>query len=266
MNNDLPSDALSRVRLFSRALQDRTATRALRFPGGTVLLNERFPQSWTHNFLRVDPPAEGLSAQALAGQAETLHGEAGHTHRRVWVDDEAAGERLAEGLRSLGWQVRCEWVMAHPGEAPPADSRITVRELAPEEIRPFWEEMFRRMEYVRDEETVRQLTERNHTLGRQLSVRHFGAICDGRIASACDLYPGGELAEIQDVETLEEYRGRGLARAVMAAALRAAKERGAAFTFLMADAEDWPKEFYGRLGFHVLGKFFVCTRTPSSTG
>ncbi|ADO72623.1 GNAT family N-acetyltransferase [Stigmatella aurantiaca] len=259
------AEALAQARRFSRTLQDRTATRTQRFSRGTALFNDRFPKSWAHNFLRVDPPSEGISAQALAVQAEVLHGEAGHSHRRLWVDDAATGERLLESLGPLGWQTQCEWVMAHFDEVPAPDPRITVQEFSHEGMRPFWEEMFRRMEFVRDEKTVQQLTERNLLLGQQSSVRHFGAVFEGRIVSACDLYPGEGLAEIQDVETLEEFRKQGFSRAVMRTALRAARERGAAFTFLTTDSDDWPKEFYGRLGFQPVGKFFVFVRTPPQT-
>ncbi|MDC0708182.1 GNAT family N-acetyltransferase [Stigmatella sp. ncwal1] len=257
------AEALAQARRFSRALQDRTATRTLRFSAGTALFNDLFPKSWSHNFLRVDAPAEGISAQALAAQAEVLHGEAGHTHRRLWVDDAATGEQFLDGLASLGWQTTCEWVMAHLGEVPLPDPRVTVQEFSHEGMRPFWEEMFRRMEFVQDEKTVQQLTERNLHLGQQSSVRHFGAVFEGRIVSACDLYPGEGMAEIQDVETLEEFRKKGFSRSVLLTALRAARERGAAFTFLTTDADDWPKEFYGRLGFQAVGRFFVFVRTPS---
>ncbi len=53
------------------------------------------------------------------------------------------------------------------------------------------------------------------------------------------------------METLEPFRGRGLSRAVVSAALEAAAPHD--FVFLVADADDWPQDFYRRLGFDQVG-------------
>jgi predicted GNAT family acetyltransferase len=44
------------------------------------------------------------------------------------------------------------------------------------------------------------------------------------------------------VHTLERFRGRGIARAVVGRALREARRSGADRAFLIADDADWPKE------------------------
>ena len=83
---------------------------------------------------------------------------------------------------------------------------------------------------------------------------------DGEVVSYTDLYTDGADAQIEDVGTLPEHRGRGYATAVILAAITKAREAGADFVFLVADAEDWPKELYRRLGFDELGhytKFFA---------
>jgi predicted GNAT family acetyltransferase len=83
---------------------------------------------------------------------------------------------------------------------------------------------------------------------------------DGEIVSYTDLYSDGADAQIEDVGSLPEHRGRGYATAVVLAAAAAARHDGADFVFLVADAEDWPKELYRRLGFDELGnytKFFA---------
>ena len=53
---------------------------------------------------------------------------------------------------------------------------------------------------------------------------------------------------------------RGYATAVILRAIEQARAAGADFVFLVADAEDWPKELYRKLGFDDLGhytKFFA---------
>ena len=65
------------------------------------------------------------------------------------------------------------------------------------------------------------------------------------------------VAEIDNVHTLERFRGRGVARAVVGRAVQEASSiAGADLVFLIADDADWPKELYAKLGFdpveHVL--------------
>lgn len=256
------SAALARYLRFARGLQERTCTRAVPFSGGTAFFHERFPDSWTHNFLRVEAPAGTLTAEAIAAQADALHSAQGQSHRRLWVGDEATGAALAPGLQALGWEVTREWVMVHRGAIPESAAGLSVSRLSDEEVFPFWEELFRRMEHVRGEEMVRQLATRNQQLGQRLSVQHFGIRVEGRLVSACDLYPGEGVSELQDVDTLEEHRGKGYARAMLLGVLRAAHEQGLAPTFLTTVEEDWPKDFYGRLGFERIGRLYVFLRVP----
>jgi GNAT superfamily N-acetyltransferase len=247
---------------FAREIQERSCTRALPFPWGTAFFHERFPDSWTHNFLRVEAAAGTLTAEALAAQADALHSSVGQTHRRLWVGDEATGEALAPSFEALGWEVGREWIMVHRGPVPEVEPGLTVSRLTDEEVFPFWEELFRRMEHVRSEETARQLATRNLHLGQRLSVQHFGLRVEGRLVSACELYPGEGLSEIQDVDTLEEHRGRGYARRMLLGVLRAARDQGLAPTFLTTSEEDWPKDFYGRLGFQRIGRLYTFLRMP----
>jgi ribosomal protein S18 acetylase RimI-like enzyme len=55
------------------------------------------------------------------------------------------------------------------------------------------------------------------------------------------------------VATLERFRGRGIARAVVLAAADAARAAGNDLVFLCADTQDWPIELYRRLGFDEIG-------------
>jgi GNAT superfamily N-acetyltransferase len=95
-------------------------------------------------------------------------------------------------------------------------------------------------------------------------TRYFVAADDGVDASACTLYSVGSVAQIEEVATLLAHRNRGLARAVVLAALESAVTGGAELVFLAADDLDWPKELYGRLGFDRLGTVEAFTRRPSA--
>src|ERR687892_42790 len=82
------------------------------------------------------------------------------------------------------------------------------------------------------------------------------------VASAADLYSDGRTAQVEDVATLPEHRGRGHATAVVLRAVEEALATGHDFVFLVADAEDWPKELYVRLGFAPLGRTWTFLKLP----
>jgi ribosomal protein S18 acetylase RimI-like enzyme len=62
---------------------------------------------------------------------------------------------------------------------------------------------------------------------------------------------------------MPEHRGRGYASAVVLRSVGEARARGAELVFLVADAEDWPKELYRRLGFDEIGANIKLLKTAS---
>ena len=58
-------------------------------------------------------------------------------------------------------------------------------------------------------------------------MRGFGALADGAVVSYADLYVDGADAQIEDVATLPEHRGRGYAKAVVTRAADEARAGGA---------------------------------------
>jgi ribosomal protein S18 acetylase RimI-like enzyme len=71
------------------------------------------------------------------------------------------------------------------------------------------------------------------------------------LVGSCELHIDGVEAEVDSVDTLEEHRNHGHASAFVLAAVAAARERGASWVHLWADAADWPQHWYRRLGFRV---------------
>ena len=175
-------------------------------------------------------------------------------HRRVVVDDAALAGRLEPGFPAHGWTVERHLVMEH--RRPPETGRATppAAEASPDELEPLWAELDRR---------------RGFTLGKRAVVeaavptRYFGAYADGDPVSCCELYSRGGVGQIEDVTTLEEHRGRGLASAAVLAALDASLAEGNTLTFLLADADDWPYRLYERLGFETTGRRWQFQRLPA---
>ena len=75
----------------------------------------------------------------------------------------------------------------------------------------------------------------------------------GSVVARADLYQRDDIAQIENVFTSERQRGSGSATALVVTALSHAQANGSSIIFLVADAEDWPKVLYRRLGFHDAG-------------
>ncbi len=98
----------------------------------------------------------------------------------------------------------------------------------------------------------------------EVGARFFAVRVRGRIASMCDLYVHDGVAQVEDVQTFEEHRGRGMASAVVLRAAAEARAAGCDLVFLVADRRDWPRRLYARLGFDPVDGFHVFVRRPDA--
>jgi GNAT superfamily N-acetyltransferase len=253
---------LARAVAFEDALRERCAERIVPFPHGRAFFNDSYPRVWDLNGLRVDAPA-AASAELLAAEADRLHGEAGHDHRRVAILDERAGARLEPGFRSLGWRPERFLFMAYRGGGERSAATADVVEIDARARRPLREEISRGEPWATDEDVVRMVLDGGELIARHANARHFAALVDGKVASIADLYSDGQTAQVEDVITHPQFRGRGLASGVVLRAVEEALGAGHGFVFLVADDEDWPKELYSRLGFAPIGREWVFLRPPA---
>ncbi|HEU5253985.1 MAG TPA: GNAT family N-acetyltransferase [Solirubrobacterales bacterium] len=253
-----------RDRLLNFELEiDRRSNEEVRaYEWGEAFLSPALPLAWDANWALVERP--GMSAaEVVAAADESL---AGCAHRAVAIRDEAEGERLASELGAVpGWEAERNlymlWCGAGAGEP---ESEVAEMPLAGcEDLR---RELIRG-EFPADtenlEETVDQLLEMGRRTGEAGGDRWFVAPSQGP-ASACCLLADGKIGQVEDVGTLASARGRGLARAVIRAALAASLLAGHEHTFIVADADDWPRLLYEKLGFETCGVLHVMRRPPTT--
>jgi GNAT superfamily N-acetyltransferase len=248
---------LDRCTAFLRDFAFRTTGRTDESRFGPVFMHERLPRVWSLNYLLADRELDEASAADLAAEADQVLGAAaGVRHRKVEVWNEAAGLRLEPGFRRLGWTVERDAVMAHR-RAPDRESETgMVEEVSADELADVWAAGIRTEPWGQDEEDVRQLIERKYVFA-EAGARFFAARAEDRvIGSYCDLYADGRTGQIEAVVTLPEFRNRGLARAVVSKALAESTAAGNELTFLLADAADWPKQLYEKLGFDTIGAIY----------
>jgi ribosomal protein S18 acetylase RimI-like enzyme len=252
---------LERALAFCRELAVRCATRVQELSSGTAVANEGLPSVWDLNVVWLDTVPADVTAERLAEDVEAA--QAALAHRKLIVADGAAGARLAEGFAALGWEVDVVLVMTatppYDGEASPH----TVIEVDEPGQRAYRDEWVREWPESSSDSVAAQLLAHKRIVADAVETRFFLGLADGEPASACELYVRDGIGQIEDVGTLTRYRGRGLARALVLHALGEARAAGCDLVFLLADGEDWPKNFYGRLGFVPVGRYFAFLRKPT---
>ncbi len=259
---DVPGNTIAeRVRAFEGELECRCAARTEPTAFGTAFLNPDFPLRYDSNYVRADRPLEGVEADALASDADRVLGELGVGHRKIYVDDDAQGRRLAAAFLELGWAAERLVIMAQTREPDPRPL-VEVRETDFAGARSVIAESFGRRIDVESEEAAAQIVGFRAVLERVAGARFFVADVEGRPASVCELYAIDGVAQIESVTTLEEFRGRGLGSAVVLAAARSARGDGCDVVFLVAEDADWPKDLYARLGFDPVSRFWSFLLVP----
>lgn len=252
------ADLFAQAQHFLRKVEDGVATRRIDGPLGTTLVNDDYPAAHSMNLVRLAPTnASGEEVESAITAA--MDGVA-RQHLEAIVPDAALGARLAPDLRRRGWTVTELSLMAwlRPTSREPGATAAVVPW---EAVRPVIFEAWMREPLVAAEEVARQLTDRRDAIAQAVHLRHLVAPPPPeRIGSYADLYSDGETAQIESVNTLEEFRNRGLASAVVLHAARLAQAEGHDLVFLVADADDWPMQLYQRLGFEEIGRFWELSK------
>ena len=251
---------LSRARAFVRALPLGLAEEIVACRFGRAVFVHSLPLVYWINLISVDPE-ERATADELAAEADRVQEPVGLLHRKVGIYDDL-GYDVEDDFRRLGWTVHRHLVMTH--ERPDELAEGSADEVTSDEIEPVWADGIRESPYGRDEEVVRQLVEAQHRRRRAVTVRYFAARAGDEIASYCELFSDGKTAQVESVMTLERFRGRGLAKAVVSHAVREAGRAGHTLVFLVAEDDDWPKELYRRIGFEPRGHTWELIREPPS--
>jgi ribosomal protein S18 acetylase RimI-like enzyme len=251
---------LSSIEAFSRRIEERTSTRTEPWRFGTVCFNDEFPDRWDSNFARVERPVGEATAADLAAEVDGLLGNL--RHREIVVEDDAEGARLAAGFGELGWEVDRLLYMVLRRD-PDHEPTALAEEISFDDARPLIVEVNRRAHSGMSERDATMLADFRRVLVRYGGARFFGARVEGELAGCCEMFRLDRVAQIEDVNTLEEHRGRGLARAFVTLAARAAQAADADLVFLITDESGWVKGFYRTLGFDPVGHAWQFTRVPA---
>jgi len=247
---------------FELKLDVATSEKVVDHDWGQAFLSPGLPLVWDANWILIE--RSGMTAEeVIAAADESL---AAYGHRAIAIRDEAEGARLAEEIGAApGWEVETNLYMAwqresgrNPGppvrETPLADREDLRRELIRSEFPPGTADVA---------ETTEQLLEMDRRYGEAAGDRWFSTPPE-QPASICCLLSRGEIGQIENVGTLAAARGRGYAQAVVLGALAASQAAGHQLTFIVAEAEDWPRLMYEKLGFRTCGLMHVLRMAPTA--
>jgi ribosomal protein S18 acetylase RimI-like enzyme len=240
---------------FLADLDDAVAGEVVPLGWGTGVFDPQRPRVWDANYVRVAPD-EALEASEIAERAEPLFAERGLRHRAVTVTDPGDGQRLAPAFKVMGWESAAWVVMALRHQPAPADQRVTeVSDAAFRDARRAFELAEPPESGDREgvPELADQLNSRDELIRTAASGRCLGVVAGGQVVAFCALYSRDGIGQIELVSTRPEHRNRGYGRALVLTAAAASLDRGNSLTFLLALADDWPRQLYSRLGFDVVG-------------
>lgn len=242
-----PGDALGRALALQVSVPVRRAAEVRDVPGGVAVLDPRFRWSRNDNRLLLTDPVD---ADAVAGAAEILPQPAAS----LFFPSAAA---VAAELAGRGWETGELVIMARPATAVGGGDRAEV--VDQREVHPLWDRSWRDLLGARFpdaallDEVVGQLVGREHRNDDVVAVSDVVVREDGRVVAAGQLRVDGATAAVDSVLTDPAARGRGYAGAVLARCLDLAAEAGCDLVVLEAAADDWPRHWYARRGFQVVG-------------
>lgn len=214
---------------------------------------------WVLNQLVVTDPQPRLDAGELAGELDRLYAD--YAHRRVSVEDDATGRRLLDGMRERGYRPDRLGVMLLE-EPPPTPPPGIAREATGEPAAFHAAEVAVGLD-TREQPpdvTERLVGGRVRLRASRSGTRTFLGARNGVDACTVTMYSDGQTAQLEDVATLVEHRGHGLAGAALSLAIGEALAAGHDLVFLFVDLDAGPVPLYERLGFRQAGGMWTFTR------
>jgi ribosomal protein S18 acetylase RimI-like enzyme len=256
------AEDLDRAARLGRWLQDRTSTRFEPFRWGTAVFNDEIPERFFSNFVRVEKTLAGIAVVDLV--RETDHAMSGLGHRQIQILDETDGARVAADLAAAGYAAEHSATLAHRSQPDRTYDVGLVEELPFAAVRSFLAEVYRRALPDAEPRVVDRFAEFRHVVQHLVGTRFFARRIDAAVAGLCELYLHDKVAQVEHVDTLEEFRGRGIASSLVLCAVSQARAAGADLVCIGADLEDWPITVYRGLGFADIGRSWAFTKPPAA--
>jgi GNAT superfamily N-acetyltransferase len=243
-------DSTARVLAFLRANIEKVADEVLPIEAGWVVRSPSLPAVWAINHMRAALP---LAFAPLVDLADEQLADSRYV--QITVENQGAGPGLEQAFRAAGWKTEREVLMALTAAPDRETDTSVVTDAGEDEVLELMARWYAEDELARY--ALDQLVEYSRRESRACRDRRLGVrSSDGRLVATAKLRGDGLTAQVEDVYTVPEARGRGHARALVGRAADLARAGGHDLIFIMADDNDWPKELYARIGFRPLARLW----------
>jgi GNAT superfamily N-acetyltransferase len=235
---------------FLHANLAETADELRPIEAGCVVSSPSLPAVWSINQVRVALPLGFESLVELADQKLE-----GCRYLQIVVENQETGPAVEEAFRAASWKVDREVLMILSAPPDRATDTSMVIDAGEDEVLDVMRRWYGEDEL--DRAALAQLAEFSRREARACGDRLLGVrSSEGHLVAISKLRGDGSIAQVEDVYTVPEARGRGFGRAVVTRAVELAREAGHELIFIIADDNDWPKELYGRIGFRPIGRLW----------
>jgi ribosomal protein S18 acetylase RimI-like enzyme len=264
---DVLATALSVADRISRA-EDALAeagAEVFQLPTGRVIRQAAFPHVYDANLVR----RARLREETLDASLEELSGPlraVGARHLQLTLDGADVPDTLAPLLRRRGF-VR-DRLLAMAIDGPLLRQRATGVKLKRVPDEAPWESFAFAMDRMNREEAWYAPSVSMEIVGSMRAKSERGALDvfvaerDRRVVGTVGLALHRGVASIFSVGTLPEVRRRGVGRTLVVDTVERARAAGADLVYLVARADDSPKDMYRKIGFHNELAFDVWLRLP----
>ncbi len=243
-------DSTARVLAFLRANIEKVADEVRPIDAGWVVRSPSLPAVWVINHVRAALP---LAFAPLVNLADEQLADSRYV--QITVENQHAGPDLERTFRDAGWKTDRELLMVLTAAPDRKADTFVVTDAGEDEVLELMTRWYAEDELARH--ALDQLVEYSRRESRACRDRLLGVrSSDGQLVATTKLRGDGRTAQVEDVYTVPEARGRGYARALVSRAGELARAGGHDLIFIMADDDDWPKELYARIGFRPLARLW----------
>ena len=204
---------------------------------------------------------EPIDAGAAVALADELHGDVPFRRLLPALGDDA----LADALAARGWVEEPVLLLARDGALEPPSAAALAEEVPYGHVRGLRDEWIRSSPWANGEQPVRDAHEADRRMFAATPTRSFATFEHGRPLAYALLLDAGPDGMLEDVYTTPAARGRGLASAVIAAVLHAARAERHELVFVPTDADEGAGALYESLGFEPVTtlRWMKSSRTPA---
>ena len=233
-----------------------------RLHGARLVTNASYRRVGRANQILVGPTDPPVDWSEIQAQAEPALHALGIRFRRVMLFGEEVRRRLGGVLSAEGFRESLLWLLSFRGiVTTQASEQVQIRRVDPF-LRPSWFTLTYRLQQERDEgdELAADATSLYSRLADQPGRTIFAGFRGDTMAGTADLDRIGSLASIEHVQTAPEWRGQGVATALVLRLTDEAVRDGARGIQLVTHSRALADQLYRPCGFETVDVISIFER------